>query len=389
MDDAGDAYGRLVEETRAAAMLAPVPSFVWRIEPHDGLPGPGDFFLLGVNDAYAAAVGVDPAAFAGRHLPAILPQRGVETVMANLSDALGADAPHRYEEELEIAGRTATWQTVLRVVRDEGGTPVAVIGCANDVTAYRERHVADAGAMARTSRLVRDVQVFASMAAHDVRSPLATIRAMLAVVRDGFADLGDGKAELLVQAEEVARTAQDQMDALLARANMLEDAPDRSETVDLGHLCRDVAALVDPAGTLEITHPVGSLACDPVTLQLVLRNLMSNAARHCRGRIDVALRDAGAEGLVEIVLSDDGGGFALGRDPFAVGSEERRATGHGYGLAGVRHVIESRGGAIRVVRSAFGRGGGVAVLLPGERMGAEPGLALAPERGAPLAAALH
>ena len=385
-----DEYARLVEATRAAALLSPVPSFVWRVEPHAGTaPGPGDFFLLDVNDAYAAAVGVEPAAFAGRHLPAILPARGVETVMANLSDALGAEVPHRYEEELEIAGRTATWQTVLRVVRDRIGTPVAVIGCANDVTAYKNRHIADAGAMARTSRLVKDVQVFASMAAHDVRSPLATIQSMLSVVRDGFTDLGDGKAELLEQAVEVSRTAQDQMDALLARANMLEDAPDRSEAVDLGHLCRDVAALVDPSGSLEISHPDGVLACDPVTVQLVLRNLMSNAARHCRGRIDVALRDAGAEGLVEIVLSDDGPGFARGSDPFAVHPEKRRATGHGYGLAGVRHVIESRGGAIRLVRSAFGQGGGVAVLLPGERMHGERGLSFATEARPPLTVALH
>ena len=384
--DAGSAP--LLEQAVGAIALSPVPSFVWRIEPHTGEPDAEHFFLLAVNDVYAAAVGVEAGTFAGRHLPAILPARGVETVMANLADALAADTPHGYEEELEIAGRTCAWHTVLRVLRDDRGTPVGVIGCANDITALRDRHVADAGSLARTTRIVKDVQVFASMAAHDVRSPLATIQTLLAVLRDGFADLGDGKVELLSQAVEVARTAQHQMDALLERANMLEDAPDRSEAVDLGHLCRDVAALLDPAGTLDISYPNVSLACDPVTLQLVLRNLMSNAARHCRGRIDVALKDAGAEGLVEIVLSDDGTGFARGSDPFAVDPEERRATGHGYGLVGVRHVIESRGGAIRLVRSAFGRGGGVAVLLPGELLGGARALAFATETRAPLAA-LH
>ena len=365
MDDERSA---IVERARAAADLSPVPAFVWRIEPHDGRPRPEHFFLEIVNDAYADAVGVDVAEFAGRHLTDILPARGVETVMANLSDALDAKGPHGYEEELELAGRSAVWRTVLRVLQDVDGVPVAVFGCAQDVSAYKARHVADADALARMSRIVKDVQVFASMAAHDVRSPLATIRTLLSLVRDGFADLGDGKAELLAQAVEVARTAQDQMDALLMRANMLEDAPDRSELVDLGHLCRDVAALIDPAGALEITYPDETLTCDPVTLQLVLRNLMSNAARHCRGRINVVLRSAAADGLVELVLSDNGPGFARERDPFASDAAARAATGHGYGLAAVRHVVESRGGTIGLAPSAFGWGGGIAVTLPGARV---------------------
>ena len=372
MDDERSA---IVERARAAADLSPVPAFVWRIEPHDGRPRPEHFFLEIVNDAYADAVGVDVAEFAGRHLTDILPARGVETVMANLSDALDAKGPHGYEEELELAGRSAVWRTVLRVLRNVDGVPVAVFGCAQDVSAYKARHVADADVLARMSRIVKDVQVFASMAAHDVRSPLATIRTLLSLVRDGFADLGDGKAELLAQAVEVARTAQDQMDALLLRANMLEDAPDRSETLDLGHLCRDVAALIDPAGSLEISYHDEALACDPVTLMLVLRNLMANAARHCRGRINVMLRDGGRAGMIELVLSDDGPGFAKGLDPFAADPATRRATAHGYGLAGVRHVVESRGGSIRLVQSAFGWGGGIAATLPGTL--------LAPYREAP------
>ena len=365
---AGTECGALLARALAGAMLMPVPAFVWRIEPHEGAPRPEHMFLLGVNGAYAEAVGVDPEGFAGRHLPAILPQRGVETVMANISDALGADAPFGYDEELDVSGRTRVWHTVLRVLRGPDGAPFGIVGCANDITDHWARSSGDADALARMSRLVKDVQVFASMAAHDVRSPLATIRTLLAVVRDGFADLGDGKAELLAQAVEVARRAQDQMDALLARANMLEDAPERFELVDMGHLCRDVAALIDPSGSLEITYPEETLVCDPVTLQLVLRNLLSNAARHCRGRINVVLRGTGSEGLTEVLISDDGPGFAQGRDPFAIDGATRLATGHGYGLAGVRHVLESRGGTIRLAPSAFGRGGGVAVTLPGRRV---------------------
>ena len=387
MGEGATARERLVDAALEAAELSPLPSFVWRIGDHDLAPRPENFFLVAVNRAYATAVGVDPGAFAGRALPAILPARGVETVMANLADALASEGPHSYEEELDLAGRTATWRTALNVLRDGDGVPVAVLGTSADVTAYKDRHVADAGTMARTSRLVKDVQVFASMAAHDVRSPLATIQTLLAVVRDGFTDLGDGKAELLAHAVDVARTAQDQMDALLKRASMLEDAPDRSEMIDLGHLCRDVAALIDPAGSIEITYPEEVLACDPVTLQLVLRNLMSNAARHCEGKINVALRDAAAVGLVEVVLSDDGPGFAKVLDPFAVDPSARHATGHGYGLAGVRHVIESRGGTIRLVPSAFGWGGAVAVTLPGERV--MPYLDLPQARAEPPIAVLH
>ncbi len=105
---------------------------------------------------------------------------------------------------------------------------------------------------------------------------------------------------------------------------------------------RGVTLDVADARALELDISTFPLAADDIApLGLIVCELVTNALKYGRGRVQVAVRqDAG--GLV-ISVSDEGGGFPAGFDP---------ASRHGLGMRMVSLLAKSSNGdAIRVDRS--------------------------------------
>ena len=359
------ALDRIDEALRASADLG-VPVFAWRLTdaPHSA----SGWTLMGINPAYERSVGVSADAFAGRRLDQILPPRAAAAVLDHYVQALAGDGPYAYEEELDVSTGALWWKTTLSPVRAPGGSPLGLLGVAIDITDRKQRDFENANEIARLRRMNEEVRVFAAMAAHDVRSPLGTLHEMLGVVKSGFEDLGDGKAELLRHCRTLTIAAQRQMDRLLEHAVALEQVEGEVEPIELGALCAEIAALHDPDGRLEMDWPDEPIECDATALQLILRNLVSNAARHAKGRIVIAFAPAG-NGRLRFSVSDDGPGFPEGFDPFTGVSPETRArTAHGFGLGAVRYLCEARGGTLTFERSLLG-GASAQFELPGHARG--------------------
>ena len=353
-----------MDDLRNVVDQAIVPAFLIRvIDPGSERPyTPDRFFFEHFNEALVEASG-----FAGgMRLDELLNDRAAEGVAANYCQAMAAEGTIDYQEDVQTPSGSAAWQTTLKAIRMPCGATYAILGFSADITDRRERELADAEAIARLRRTVEEVRVFASMAAHDVRGPLATIDSLIALIREDFVDRGDGKSEMLDHLSEVTCTARAHMDELLQHSITYEDVPSQQSTVDLGHLCRDLAALHDPDREVEIVYPQGEIVCDRVALHLVLRNLLSNARRHCNGRIEIGFRPyKGSTDMLRFTVADDGPGFPPGMDPFRTERASRAASGHGYGLAAVSYVVETRGGRVEVVRGRIEQGGAVAFTLPG------------------------
>ena len=364
-----------VEKGIAAACravdLAVVPSFVVRIlGPLGSEPMTADrMYFEHFNDALVVATG-----FGGRkRLDELVAPRTAETIMANYCAALATKDVFAYREDIETPSGAGAWQTTIKALRTPQGVPFAILGHSADITATCERELRDAAEIARLRRTADEVRVFSSMAAHDVRSPLATIESLVELIREDFTDRGDGKLELIDHLQQVAVTARGHMDEILRHSTTFTAPEDVEMAVDLGHLCRDLAAIVDPHGEVEIVHPEIDILCDRVALHLVLRNLLTNARRHCRARIVVDGGPAGGQrGLMRFTISDDGPGFPDGFDPFAVDGGTRAGSAHGFGLAAVRYVVETRGGTVQVVPPALGSGATVAFTLPARIDAAPP-----------------
>jgi signal transduction histidine kinase len=205
-------------------------------------------------------------------------------------------------------------------------------------------------------------RAFVADAAHELRSPLASVRTQLEVAhRLGPASMDAEVIEdLLTETDRMSRLVSD----LLLLARLDEDqiagmrrAAERREVVDLSLIAADVAERVE-GGRVPVEVDAGDSVLvdgDPDALLRVLSNLVDNAVRHARSRVRVVCRaGSGAGGsLAEVTVTDDGPGIAVGdrervfaRFTRLDDARDRDAGGAGLGLAIVREVVRAHGGTV-------------------------------------------
>ena len=206
---------------------------------------------------------------------------------------------------------------------------------------------------------------FIADASHELRSPLAVLRARLevAAVHPDLLDL-DATVADVVRLQDLATDL-----LLLARLDAGERPPaDRVELTDLvrDEVARRSAGDVKPVH-LDLTEDV-VVAGASGRLVRVLTNLLDNAQRHAAGRVRVRLR--AVDDHAELRVSDDGSGIPVDQrdrifDRFVRLDEPRSrdAGGAGLGLAIVREVVTAHRGHILVGDSEIG-GAAFTVSLP-------------------------
>jgi signal transduction histidine kinase len=200
-----------------------------------------------------------------------------------------------------------------------------------------------AGAQERQRSFVAD-------AAHELRSPLASIQAQLEVA----ARLGDGgtlPSDLMPDVKRLTGLVEDLL--LLARADADTKPPARPARVDARDLVTAVAGAYAAARvpvTLVANEPV-MIMVDADELHRAVANLVDNAVRHARTQVEVAARVD--QNWAVISVSDDGPGIAPGdrervfeRFTRLDDARGRNSGGAGLGLAIVRELVIRAGGAV-------------------------------------------
>jgi len=225
---------------------------------------------------------------------------------------------------------------------------------------------------ASIERLFAARRELVAWASHDLRTPLASMRAMVEALEDGLA-----------QPDEYLPALHEQLATLSA---LVDDLFELSR-IDAGVLTLELQAIaLDPVvascvrgfdaearakGVRLEARLDGSLPrarCAPDKVERVLFNLLTNALRHTPsdGAIAVVVRpDAG--GIV-VVVEDSGEGLTEETssrmfDRFWRGDPARRSRGSGLGLAIARGLVEAQGGRIWAENRPEG-GARVAFSLP-------------------------
>ena len=210
--------------------------------------------------------------------------------------------------------------------------------------------------------------------AHELRSPIASIRAQLEVALDHPDGLDWPETARDVHADtlRLARLTEDLL--LLAR---LDGQHLRRKPTDLSAVCGSVVACYSAARVpvrTDATVPIPGpcvVAGDPDALRRLLVNLLDNAVRHAAGQVRVSVR--GDDGWTVLVVSDDGPGIPAEDAERAFGrfsrleaarnrTDEEGVAGAGLGLAIVRSTAEAHGGSVSL--SDAGPGLRVVVRLP-------------------------
>jgi signal transduction histidine kinase len=222
--------------------------------------------------------------------------------------------------------------------------------------------------------LVRQRQ-FVSDASHELRSPLTAVRGAAGLLADRT-DLPDGaepSVAALVRGSTRLEAVLDDLTELAAAG-----ASTSRRDVDLADLIAEEAESVRSAsdrveaGTVEIgldrVEPL-VVRANPVQLGRSVANLLSNAARHARTRVEVGARANG--GRIEIVVDDDGDGVpAQDRDRIFErfirldDARSRDGGGSGLGLAIVASIVAEHGGTVGCEPSPLG-GARFVIRLPG------------------------
>jgi two-component system, OmpR family, phosphate regulon sensor histidine kinase PhoR len=219
---------------------------------------------------------------------------------------------------------------------------------------------------------------FVNMVAHELRSPLVSIRQLQSVLAEGLA------GPLQEKQEDFVRRGIKKIDALLGLINDLLDVArleagrlvQRQVPTDVGKIIEEMLALMAPRAKdqgITLSFALGALKpilADPKNIEEILNNLLSNAVNYSPtgGEVKISAKVIGD--FMEIKVSDQGIGipseempkifekFYRVKDP-----KTRQVTGTGLGLSIVKGIVEAHRGSIEV-ESDVNVGTTFRVLLP-------------------------
>lgn len=213
--------------------------------------------------------------------------------------------------------------------------------------------------LARIDAATARQRSFVGDAAHELRSPLASLRTQLevALVYPDLADWPETGREMLEDTLRLARLVED----LLVLARVDAAVVGRTRPVDLAEVALAVVGrLTDPRVPVEVvamSH--GTVLAEPDGLARLVRNLVDNALRHATTQVWVEVRE-GPDGVL-LTVTDDGPGIPVADrervfERFTRLDEARASDvgGAGLGLPIVRDLAGAYGGVVQLEDACLG-----------------------------------
>ncbi|MGH2905251.1 MAG: HAMP domain-containing sensor histidine kinase [Solirubrobacterales bacterium] len=192
-------------------------------------------------------------------------------------------------------------------------------------------------------------------ASHDLRTPLASMQAMLEAIEDGVSTSAEYLPAMRTQVARLSGLVDDLFELAMIDASALTLEYEDVRVGDLIVNCvSGFARDAEAAGvklTTEISSPELVIACAPDKIERVVMNLLTNALRHTPSDGAVAITADGVDGDVRVTVNDSGRGLGNDEsehvfDHFFRGDAARSTPGAGLGLAIAKGLVEAHGGTI-------------------------------------------
>ncbi len=256
----------------------------------------------------------------------------------------------RLQEPLAALNAVAAGDLAARVPADGSRDALATLGIAIN------------GALERVQTLMGELRMATDGLAHDLKSPLTRMRAVLeraaAQVHDPAAAEAVDRA--LAEADRLFALVQTALSITRAEAGIgREHFIDVDLAAELEAIADMYAPLAEDAGRALTVNAeqTGVLPVHRELLAQAIGNLIDNSLKYGAGPITLALRDAGE--TVELDIADRGAGIPIERRDEALRrfgrlDEARQGGGAGLGLALAAAVARLHGGTLRLADAAPG-----------------------------------
>jgi two-component system, OmpR family, sensor histidine kinase BaeS len=224
--------------------------------------------------------------------------------------------------------------------------------------------------------LEQERQGMVASIAHELRTPLTVMQARLDAIEDGIYPLDQEQVgQLSAQTQLLTRLVGDLRTLSLAEAGRLTVQPGQVRPLSLARsVAQDIQSARPDSGVIvEVLGHEGTLRADPDRLRQVLVNLVENAFKHARSRIQLTvqppteppLNTQNGQATVPLAfwmhVDDDGPGIPeedrervfenfVRLEP----SRARNSGGTGLGLAVVRALMLAHGGEVALSPSPLG-----------------------------------
>jgi signal transduction histidine kinase len=212
-------------------------------------------------------------------------------------------------------------------------------------------------------------RAFVATASHELRTPLASLDGVLELLEDDLRpdalDLEDAR-ERVTRAREQAHTLAQLASDLLDLSRLDAEVDLRSEPVELGEICRAVAAELELGAshqgvTIALAPPNGPCWAqgDPGAVARIVRILLDNALRVAPADSAIEMRAATEGHAALLTVADHGPGVApvereLIFSRFQRGSATGGRSGFGLGLAIGRELATRMHGTLRLLDGGGG-----------------------------------
>jgi two-component system sensor histidine kinase KdpD len=286
---------------------------------------------------------------------------------------------------------TTTLVLVGRVLSAEDRRLVSAFATRAGALMHREELLEQARQAAALAKDNRARTALLAAVSHDLRTPLASIKAAVSSLRQpDVAFSAEDEASLLETIEESADRLTALVTNLLDMSRLQSGAvTPRASTLDLEEVVALAASRLPEGDRVDLRLPAGlpPAQADAGLFDRVLSNVLENALRHSPGRMPVAVQAAATADHVEVRVVDRGpgvpaGGHELIFAPFQRFGDAPRGTGIGLGLAVARGLMEAMNGTVAAEDTP---GGGLTITLTLPRARATdpartPGTAVPAER---------
>jgi PAS domain S-box-containing protein len=330
-------------------------AYAWIIE------GSGRAIVASADPVFASLLDCSTAAIVGCPLEAITDPDAPAVGQARLAALLDGSSS-TYQVERPVPGTSSMIELTVALLPMPDRPGQTAVVQARDLTRQREAERAARDSMSELERSNRELEAFASVAAHDLAAPLRVVVGYAEMLAQDGAELSPQIAELLDKVASTSRRMQAQVDGLMTLAR-IEGEELTSGRYDIRGLVEEaLAQLADQVERTGATVQVGAMpvaVCNATGLIQVFGNLLSNALKYGGRRPAVTVEAIRATGAWQFTVADRGAGLPDGDETqlfelFERGGRTGAVSGAGIGLAVCRRIVERHGGRIWCTRRSGG-----------------------------------